>query len=63
MIKFVLFTVWLVAFMFVTTKSLELISADNTIENLIGIIIMMFFILATKILSNLKIKKNKNEED
>ena len=63
MIKFVLFTVWLVAFMFVTKKSLELISADNTIENLIGIIIMMFFILATKILSNLKIKKNKNEED
>lgn len=63
MIKFVLFTVWLVAFMFVSTKSLELISAGNTIENLIGIIIMMFFILATKILSNLKIKKNKNEED
>lgn len=61
MIKLVLFTVWLVAFMFVSTKSLELISADNTIENLIGIIIMMFFILATKILSNLKIKKNKNE--
>lgn len=63
MIKFVLFTVWLVAFMFVSTKSLELISADNTIENLIGIIIMLVFILATKILSNLKIKRNKNEED
>lgn len=63
MIKFVLFTVWLVAFMFVSTKSLELISAGNTIENLIGIIIMVAFILATKILSNLKIKKNKNEED
>lgn len=63
MIKFVLFTVWLVAFMFLSTKSLELISANNTIENLIGIIIMVVFILATKILSNLKIKKNKNEED
>lgn len=63
MIKFVLFTVWLVAFMFVSTKSLELISADNTIENLIGIIIMLVFILSTKILSNLKIKRNKNEED
>lgn len=63
MIKFVLFTVWLVAFMFVSTKSLELISAGNTIENLIGIIIMLVFILATKILSNLKIKRNKNEED
>ena len=62
MIKFVLFTVWLVAFMFVSTKSLELISADNTIENLIGIIIMVVFILSTKISSNLKIKKNKNEE-
>lgn len=63
MIKFVLFTVWLVVFMFVSTKSLELISAGNTIENLIGIIIMVVFILVTKILSNLKIKKNKNEED
>lgn len=52
--------VWFVVFMTLLTSSLSLISAPNTIENLLGVVILTVTValsIKTKCLTNLIIRK------
>lgn len=52
--------VWFVVFMALLTSSLSLISAPNTIENLLGVVILAVTValsIETKCLTNLIIRK------
>lgn len=52
--------VWFVVFMALLTNSLSLISAPNTIENLLGVVILAVTValsIKTKCLTNLIIRK------
>lgn len=52
--------VWLVVFMALLTSSLSLISAPNTIENLLGVVVLAVTValsIKTKCLTNLIIRK------
>ncbi len=58
--KCLILVVWFVVFMALLTSSLSLISAPDTIENLIGIVVLAVTIVLskkTKCLTNLIIKK------
>lgn len=52
--------VWFVVFMALLTSSLSLISAPNTIENLLGVVVLAVTValsIKTKCLTNLIIRK------
>lgn len=52
--------VWFVVFMALLTSSLSLISAPNTIKNLLGVVVLavtVAFSIKTKCLTNLIIRK------
>lgn len=58
--KCLILVVWFVVFMALLTSSLSLISAPDTIENLLGVVILAVTIVLskeTKCLTNLIIKK------
>lgn len=55
------FAVWFVIFIILITLGLEMISAPNTIENVIGFLILVVTVLIsikTKCLTTLKFRKN-----
>lgn len=58
--KGLILVVWFVVFMALLTGSLSLISAPNTIENLLGVVILAItvtFSIKTKCLTNLIIER------
>lgn len=58
--KGLILVVWLVVFMALLTGSLSLISAPNTIENLIGVVVLAGTVtlsIETKCLTNLTIRR------
>lgn len=58
--------VWFVVFMALLTSSLSLISAPNTIKNLLGVVILAVTVvlsIKTKCLTEIRFKKNDRGED
>lgn len=55
------FVAWLVIFIILITLGLEMISAPNTIENVIGffmVVITLYLSIRTKCLTAIKFRKN-----
>ena len=53
--------IWCVVFSFLITRGLDMISAPNTIENVIGffmMVVVIYLSIKTKCLTAIKIKKN-----
>ena len=64
--KGLILVVWFVVFMALLTGSLSLISAPNTIENLLGVVILAVTValsIKTKCLTEIRFKKNDRGED
>lgn len=60
-----MFTIWIILFVFMLDLCLSLISASNTIENILGflgIVITIVISHKTKCLTIFKIKTKKHEE-
>lgn len=58
--KGLILVVWFVAFMTLLTGSLSLISAPNTIENLLGVVVLagtVAFSIKTKCLTTIKLEE------
>lgn len=62
--KYILLTIWFAVVMFVLTIGFNMISANNTIENLIGFFMIVIFTLIsfkTKCFTYIKFKKNEKD--
>lgn len=63
--KYILLTIWFAVIMFVLTIGFNMISANNTIENLIGFFMIVIFTLIsfkTKCFTYIKFKKNEKDD-
>ena len=64
--KGLILVVWFIVFMALLTGSLSLISAPNTIENLLGVLVLAGTValsIKTKFLTEIKFKKNDRGEN
>lgn len=64
--KGLILVVWFVVFMTLLTGSLSLISAPDTIENLLGVVVLAGTValsIKTKCLTEIRFKKNDRRED
>lgn len=62
--KYILLTIWFAVVMLVLTKGLNMISANNTIENIIGLFMIVIFSLIslkTKCFTYINLKKNEKD--
>lgn len=63
--KIIILVVWFVMFMGVSTWSLSMISAPNTVENLLGVailIVVAYLSFKTECLTRIKFKKDDRGE-
>lgn len=59
--NFIKIAIWLFITMYAVTKGLDMLSTTNTVENIVGFIILMAVLvitLETKCLTNIKFKKD-----
>lgn len=59
--NFIKVAIWLLITMYAVTKGLDMLSTTNTVENIIGFIILMAMLvitLETKCLTSIKFKKD-----
>lgn len=59
--KIIMFTVWIMLFVFIIDLCLNMVSSANTVENIIGvfgIVITVVLSYKTKCLTTIKIKKH-----